>query len=78
MTEVLLCILILAILLCGAYYAAYRWIDLRFTRDKLTDELERAEEHIRELEERVTMLEMARDNQSITVKDSDGWDMVRG
>lgn len=59
--EVLLCILMLAIIGIGAYYAAHYVLGLRMNRDMIADELKRATTHIEEMEDRVTMLEAERD-----------------
>lgn len=61
--EAAVVLLIFALLVVGAYYAAHKWVDLRYNRDMLADEFKRATEHIEELESRVLMLEAERDTQ---------------
>lgn len=78
MIEVLLSILIIAVIGTGAYYAAHYIINLRHERNALADEYKRAEEHIKELEERVILVEAQLDMQRASMPratgSSNGWD----
>lgn len=81
MVEILICVLILSILGVGAFYAAHYIVSLRHSRDTLADEYKRAEEHIKELEERVIMLESERDIQTAKMspyrtEQTTGWDSM--
>lgn len=81
--NLLLCVLILAILGAGAYYASYQWINLRHNRDVITDELKRSMEHISELEERLMQLEANMSLREHTGKtqgkqEATGWDSFNG
>jgi hypothetical protein len=55
--EAFTSILIVLIIGSGAYYASLQFVQLRHNRDTLADEYKRAEGHIRDLEDRVMMLE---------------------
>jgi chromosome segregation ATPase len=77
MLESLLSILICSIIAAAAYYASLRYVELRHNRDTISDEYKRAEEHIKELEERVMLLEAQLDMQRSSMPRangvSDGW-----
>lgn len=76
--NILICILIVAILAAGAYFAAYRVVMLIHQRNTLTDEIKRATEHIAELEARIDLLEAERDAREARLSrlkdDTSGWD----
>ena len=78
MIESLLSILIIALISAGAYYAAHYIVNLRHERNELADEYKRAEEHIKELEERVMLLEaqldMQRSSMPRATGSTNGWD----
>lgn len=78
MLEVFASILICAIVAAGAYYAAHYIVQLRHERNALADEYKRAEEHIKELEERVLLVEanldMQRSSMPRATGSSNGWD----
>ena len=81
MIESLLSILIVSIVASGAYYAAYHFIHLRHNRDVLADEYKRAETYIKEMEERILMLEAERDIQTARVssyraEEPSGWESL--
>lgn len=77
MLEVFASILIILIIAAGAYYAAHYIVQLRHERNALADEYKRAEEHIKELEERVILVEAQLDMQRASMPratgTSDGW-----
>lgn len=77
MLNVLLCILILAVLVAGAYYAAHYIVTLRTNHKMLTDEHNRAVEYIQVLEEDVKQLTFERDQQTQRekiIEPKTGWD----
>ena len=81
MVESLLSILIVAILSAGAYYASYHFIHLRHNRDVLADEYKRAEMYIKEMEDRIAMLEAERDIQTTRMsgfreEQASGWESL--
>jgi phage terminase Nu1 subunit (DNA packaging protein) len=77
MIEAFASILICAVLVTGAYYASHYIVNLRHERNELADEFKRAEEHIKELEERVMLVEAQLDVQKVNrpraMGASDGW-----
>ena len=64
MLYILLCVLILAILGTGAYYASQHVVTLRINHKMLTDEHNRAVEYIQTLEEDIKQLTFERDQQT--------------
>lgn len=81
MVESLLSILIVSIIALGAYYAAYRFVHLRHNRDVLADEFKRAETYIKEMEDRIAMLEAERDITTARVsnyrtEEPSGWESL--
>lgn len=77
MIDILLCLLIVFVLAAGAYYAAYRWVDLRHNRDTLADELTRATAHIEDLEARISLMEAERDlreYKAMPKEETTGWE----
>lgn len=78
MIEALLSILIILIVASAAYYASYRYVDLRHNRDTIADEFKRATVYINEMEERVMLLEAQLDMQRASMPratgSSNGWD----
>lgn len=76
MLYALLSVLIVAIMGAAAYYAAFKYIELRHNRDVIADELQRATEHITGLEERIMQLEAEkslRDYKPEPRRDETGW-----
>jgi hypothetical protein len=81
MLEAFASILICGIIAAGCYYSAHYIVQLRHNRDTIADELTRAEAHIRELEDRVMLLEADRDVRDAKLSgmrtgDASGWDML--
>jgi hypothetical protein len=81
MVEALLSILIVSIVASGTYYAAYNFIHLRHNRDVLADEYKRAETYIKEMEDRIAMLEAERDIQTARMsgfkeEQASGWESL--
>jgi hypothetical protein len=81
MLNVLLGFLIVSIIASGAYYAAYLFVHLRHNRDVLADEYKRAETYIKEMEDRISMLEAERDIQTARVsnyrtEEASGWESL--
>lgn len=77
MLYAFLCLLILAIIGTGAYYAAIQWVSLKHNRDIVADELKRAMGHIEDLEARISMMEADKSLDDVKVqirKDLTGWD----
>ena len=61
----------------GAYYASYQWVSLRHNRDIIADELERATQHIEDLESRIALMEADKSLSEYKLKpqeDTTGWD----
>jgi len=76
MLYALLSVLIVAIIGAAAYYAAFKYIELRHNRNVIVDELQRATEHIAELEDRIRNLEVEksiRDYKPEPQRDDTGW-----
>lgn len=77
MIEALASILIVLIIAAGAYYASYRYVELRHNRDTIADEFKRATAYIAEMEERVMLLEAQLDTQRSNIPkatgSSNGW-----
>jgi hypothetical protein len=81
MVESLLSILIVAMISVGTYYASYRFVHLRHNRDVLADEYKRAETYIKEMEDRIAMLEAERDLQTTRMsgfreEQASGWESL--
>lgn len=76
MLNVLLCILILSVLVAGAYFASQYIVTLRINHKMLTDEHNRAVEYIQTLEDEIKQLTFEREqqqrNEQVTPKSS-GW-----
>lgn len=77
MLYALLCVLIVAILAAGGYYASYQWVNLRHNRDTIADELKRAVAHIEDLESRIALMEAEKDLRDYKARpqeESTGWE----
>ena len=80
MLYTLLCVLIVAILAAGSYYAAHHIATLRLNHKTLTDEHNRAVEYIQQLEDDIKQLVFERDQgQSQTAEETQrsGWENFR-
>lgn len=77
MLNVLLCILILAVLVTGSYFAAQYIVTLRTNYKMLTDEHNSAVEYIHSLEDEIKQLTFEREQnqhrEQVTTKPN-GWD----
>lgn len=78
MLYTLLCILILAVMVTGAYFAAQHIVTLRTNHKLLTDEHNRAVEYIQTLEDDIKQLTFEREQiqqrEQMQQPQKNGWD----
>ena len=80
MLNVLIGLCLCAALFVASYYAAHYVVDLRSKRDGLANDMKHAEVMIKELEDRVMLMEAERDMRSARMENNiqpaptNGWD----